>query len=136
MRDDKEKLEKILECADRIREYTKGGEQDFFAKSIIQDAVIRNLQLIGEAIKELSDSLKDANSDIEWRKASRMRDKLTHDYFDVNYDIIWDTIENHLPPLRQRIEDIHQRLIYKVPEKRDQSELEQRLNEKTIDREK
>lgn len=55
MRDDKEKLEKILGCADRIREYTKGGEEEFLAKPLIQDAVIRNLQVIGEAIKELSD---------------------------------------------------------------------------------
>ncbi|MCC7527172.1 MAG: DUF86 domain-containing protein [Candidatus Melainabacteria bacterium] len=131
MRDDKEKLEKILDSADRIREYTKDGEDEFFAKPLIQDAVIRNLQIIGEAIKELSNELKDQNPDIEWRNASRMRDKLTHDYFEVNYDIVWDTVENHIPPFRDKIEDIHQRLVYRVSNEREKSpELEQRLKEK------
>lgn len=131
MRDDKEKLEKILDCADRIREYTKDGEDEFLAKPLIQDAVIRNLQVIGEAIKELSDEVKAQNCDVEWRNASRMRDKLTHDYFEVNYDIVWDTVENHIPPFRDKIEDIHQRLVYRVSKEREKPpELEQRLKEK------
>jgi uncharacterized protein with HEPN domain len=98
---------------------------------MIQDAVVRNLQVIGEAIKDLTDDLKEKNIDIEWRKASRMRDKVTHDYFDVNYMIVWDTVENSLPAFRERIVDIHQRLIYKVPGNREgPSKLEQELKEK------
>lgn len=131
MRDDKEKLEKILECADRIREYIKDGKEEFFAKPLIQDAVIRNLQVIGEAIKELSDDLKNNNPDVQWRGASRMRDKVTHDYFDINYDIVWGTVKNDIPPFREKVEEIHQRLIYKVPEKQNTvSELERKLRDK------
>ncbi len=68
---------------------------------------------------------------VDWRKASRMRDKLTHDYFDVNYEIVWDTVEKSLPLFREGIEEIHQRLIYKVAENRDRpSKLEQKLKDK------
>jgi uncharacterized protein with HEPN domain len=131
LRDDKEKLEKILECAHRIQEYTNGGEEEFLAKSLIQDAVIRNLQVIGEAIKDLSDDLRDKNPDVEWRNASRMRDKVTHDYFEINYAIVWDTVKNHIPPFREKIEEIHQRLVYRVSENREKpSELEQKLKMK------
>ena len=89
------------------------------------------MQVIGEAIKDMSDSVKDKNPDVEWRKASRMRDKVTHDYFEVNYEIVWDTVENHLPGFRERIQDIHQRLVYKMPDSRDEpTKLEQKLKDK------
>ncbi len=131
MRDDKEKLEKILECIDRIQEYTCDGEDRFFSEHLIQDAVIRNLQVIGEAVKELSEGLKLRYGDVEWHKASRMRDKVTHDYFEVDYKIVWDTIQKSLPPFRERIEDIHQRLVYKVTDdKIGPSSLEQKLKDK------
>ena len=131
MRDDKEKLERVLENIDRIKEYTKDGKDKFFREYLIQDAVVRNLQVIGEAIKDLSEDLKGQRPDVEWRKASRMRDKVTHDYFDVNYEIVWDTVENSLPSFREKIQDIHQRLVYKVPSNREQpTKLAKKLKDK------
>lgn len=131
MRDDKEKLEKILDCIDKIDEYTTDGKEAFLNDRKTQDAVVRNLQVIGEAIKDLSDDLKAKNTDVEWRKVARMRDKVTHDYFEVNYDVVWDTVESSLPPFRTSIEDIHQRLVYKVPRERDKPAiLEQKLKDK------
>lgn len=131
MRDDKERLEKIIECADKIKEYTRDGENEFFGKPLIQDAVVRNLQVIGDAIKDLSEDIREKNPDVEWRGAARMRDRITHDYFDVNYDIVWDTVQNHIPSFREKIKEIHERLIYKVQRSREEpSELEQKLKEK------
>lgn len=129
MKDDKEKLEKILECIDRVMEYTKDGKEKFFENSLIQDAVVRNIQVIGDAVKELSPELKEKYSDVPWRSASRMRDQVTHRYFDVNYQIVWETVEHSLPPFRERVEDIHQRQIYRVPENRETPSLDDRLKD-------
>ena len=128
MRDDKEKLEKILESIDRIREYTKGGKDQFFGDSLIQDGVVRNFQVIGEAIKDLSKDLKFKNPDVDWKDAARFRDKITHDYLDIDYEKVWKAVESDVEPLREKIHDIHQRLVYKVPGDREQpSKLEQKL---------
>lgn len=129
MRDDKQKLEKILECLDRVKEYTKDGQEEFFKNHLVQDGVVRNIQIIGEAVKELSPELKEKHQDVKWSNASRMRDQVTHNYFDVDYKIVWDTVEHSLPPFRERVEDIHQRLVYRVPENRETPSLDQRLKE-------
>ena len=130
MRDDKEKLEKILDCIDQVKEYTRGGEDEFFKNRLIQDGVVRNFQVIGQAIKDLSVELKEKNQDVEWHKASRMRDKVSHDYLDVDYEIVWKTVEKDLSPLRDKIEDIHRRLVYKVPGDREKpSMLEMKLKD-------
>lgn len=131
MRDDNDKLEKILECIDQIREYTKDGRDAFFTDRKTQDAVVRNLQVIGQAVKDLSQDLKLKDPYVPWKEAAGIRDKVTHDYFDVDYDKVWATIEDKLGPLREKIEDIHRRLVYKVPENRDpQSKLGQKLKDR------
>lgn len=128
MSDDKLKLEKILDCLDQIADYTKDGKDAFFTDRKTQDAVVRNLQVIGQAIKDLSVELKEQNPDVEWRKASRMRDKITHDYLFVDYATVWDTVGKSLPPFREQVEDIHRKLVYKVAGDRPQaSKLEERL---------
>ena len=66
---------------------------------MIQDGVIRNLEVIGEATKNLSEDLRDANPSIPWRQISGMRDVLIHDYLKVNLNRVWRTVENDLPPL-------------------------------------
>jgi uncharacterized protein with HEPN domain len=134
LKDDKEKLEKILECIDRVNKYTKEGREEFFRNHLIQDGVVRNIQVIGEAIKELSPELKEQNQDVPWSKAARMRDQVTHRYFDVDYKVVWDTVEHSLPPFRERVEDIHQRLVYRVPENRETPSLDQRLKEQEQER--
>ena len=69
-----------------------------------QDAVVRNLEIIGEAVKRVSDAAKDAHRDLPWRQIAGMRDKLIHDYFGVDLDLVWEVVDRHLPLLRERIE--------------------------------
>lgn len=126
MRDDKEKLAVILESIERIQIYTKDGKEAFLSDTKTQDAVVRNYQVIGEAVKELSEALKTANGDVEWREASRFRDKMIHHYLDIDYTIVWNAVANTLEPFRQKVSDIHKRLVYKVPEDRP-SKLEEKL---------
>ena len=100
MNKDRLYLESIRDCLERIAEYTAGGEQAFLASRLIQDGVIRNLEVIGEATKNLSSELRDANAAIPWRQIAGMRDVLIHDYLKVNLARVWRTVERDLPPLQ------------------------------------
>jgi uncharacterized protein with HEPN domain len=111
VRSDSQKLEKIADSIERILEYTAKGEKRFFANSMVQDAVIRNFQVIGEAIKDLSASLKNRHSDVQWREAAQFRDKITHDYLGVDLDIVWQTVEDDLPKLQKQIKKIWRDLL-------------------------
>ena len=93
-------LESMRECLERIDEYTEGGETYFLASRLVQDGVIRNLEVLGEATKNLSDDLRSANPEIPWRQIAGMRDVLIHDYLRVNLRRIWQTVVSDLPPLR------------------------------------
>jgi len=83
----------------RIAEVTAGGEQEFLTSRLIQDGVVRNLEVIGEATKNLSTELREANSAIPWRQISGMRDVLIHDYLKVNLSRVWLTVSTDLPDL-------------------------------------
>ena len=133
MRDDKEKLEKILECIDRIKDYTREGKEAFLVDLKTQDAVVRNYQVIGEAVKDLSDELRSKTPDVDWREASRFRDKVIHHYLDIDFQIVWNAVEKTLEPFREKVYDVHQRLAYKVPDAQERhSKLEQKLREKEL----
>ena len=73
---------------------------------MIQDAVIRNFEIIGEAVKNLSDTLKQEQPSIPWRRIAGMRDKLIHDYFGVDLVMVWKTIEEELPTLHKQIKTL------------------------------
>jgi len=92
-------LESIRDCLERIAEYTATGQQAFLDSRLIQDGVIRNLEVIGEATKNLSSELQELNPAIPWRQIAGMRDVLIHDYLKVNFGRVWRTVENDLPPL-------------------------------------
>ncbi len=92
-------LESIRDCLERIAEYTATGKQAFLDSRLIQDGVIRNLEVIGEATKNLSSELRESNPAIPWRQIAGMRDVLIHDYLKVNLGRVWRTVENDLPPL-------------------------------------
>lgn len=100
MNQDRLYLASILDCLDRIAEYTDDGEAAFFASRLIQDGVIRNLEVIGEATKNLSAEQRNANPDIPWRQMAGMRDVLIHDYLKVNLDRVCRTVVDDLPALR------------------------------------
>jgi len=101
-RDYKVFLEEILEAIRKIREYTDGFSlQAFTADSKTFDAVIRNLEIIGEAAKQIPEDVRAHSPEVEWRRIGRLRDLLIHHYFGIDAQIIWDIIQNMLGPLEQ-----------------------------------
>jgi uncharacterized protein with HEPN domain len=96
-------LESIRECLERIEEYAAADEDAFMNSRLIQDGVIRNLELIGEATKNLSADLRAANPEIPWRQIAGMRDVLIHYYLRVNLARVWNTVDTDLPALRATV---------------------------------
>ena len=106
-RGDIEFLSDIKEAIKRIEEYTEKIDYDKFLKDKkTQDAVVRNLQIIGEAVKNIASDFKKKHTGIEWKKITGLRDKITHYYFGVNWDIVWDVAKNKLPELFVKVKDI------------------------------
>lgn len=106
-RSDREYLADIHEAIQRIQTYTTAlSYAQFLADEKTQDAVIRNIEILGEAVKHLSAELIAAHPDVEWKGIAGMRDKLVHEYFGVNLDILWDVFTTKLPPLRAQVENI------------------------------
>lgn len=106
-RTDKEFLLDIKEAINRIEKYIIGiTYEQFLEKTEKQDAIIRNFEIIGEAVKQLTKDFKYKHKDIEWKEISGMRDKIIHFYFGVNWDIVWKAIKNKLPTLKEKIEVI------------------------------
>ena len=90
-------LNDIVEAQTRIQEYTeKMNYKDFAQSKITIDAVIRNLEVIGEAARKLPPEIKKKSPEIEWRKIVAMRNVLTHEYFGVNTQIVWDVVQNKI----------------------------------------
>ena len=106
MKDDKVYLYSILESIEKIEEYTVKGREEFFNKPLIQDAVIRNLEIIGEATKNISQDLRNRLDDIPWRKMAGLRDVLIHDYMGVDINIVWNIIENELTGLKTKLQSL------------------------------
>lgn len=96
-------LSNIYEAILKIEDYTQSGQEAFMSTSIIQDAVIRNFEIIGEATKRLSDEIRQENTDIHWRQMAGLRDVLIHDYMQVKLPRVWEIIEQALPTLKQRV---------------------------------
>ena len=99
MKDDSVYLRHILDSIARIQAYTNRGRDIFFQETLIQDAVLRNLEIIGEAVKRLSASAKQQAPNIPWAQIAGMRDVLIHNYFGVKLDRVWQVVERDLPAL-------------------------------------
>ncbi len=103
-RGDLEFLIDMLEACNRIMEFTSEMTyEDFLRDRKTQDAVLRNIEILGEAVKRISVDLKEKYRDVEWKKVMGMRDRLIHFYFGVNLDIVWDVVRNKVPALRERL---------------------------------
>jgi uncharacterized protein with HEPN domain len=99
-RDYKQQLDDILQAITFIREYIKDMDYNAFeADRKTQDAVIRNLEIIGEAARNVPDEVRDKAAEIEWYKIIALRNILIHEYFGVNLKIVWDVIQNKLDAL-------------------------------------
>jgi uncharacterized protein with HEPN domain len=106
-RRDRQYLGDLLEAMRRIQDYTDDlTYESFLADTMTQDAVVRNLQVMGETAKKLSDSVKDGTSDVPWREMAGTRDRLVHEYFGIEWEIVWVVAREQIPPLIARIENI------------------------------
>jgi uncharacterized protein with HEPN domain len=100
-------LQDILVAMTRIAEYLEGYDFDQFKKDYkTVDAVIRNFEIIGEASRKLPDHIKENNPDLPWDEMYLLRNKVSHEYFGIDYEIIWDVCINHLPENRKQIQSI------------------------------
>ncbi|MEK6952586.1 MAG: DUF86 domain-containing protein [Nanoarchaeota archaeon] len=107
MKDDSIFVRHILESIKNIEEFSKSLSKEEFAKSRLkQSAIIRELEIIGEASKNLSDEFKNKYKIIEWKLIAGFRDKLAHHYFGIVLERVWNIIEKDLPNLKKEIEKI------------------------------
>ena len=100
MRDDVAYLRHILDAIARIESYSSGGRSAFMSELLIQDAVLRNLEVIGEAVKGLSPQVRSEAPEVPWVQIAGMRDVLIHQYFGVNLETVWNAVEGRLPELK------------------------------------
>ena len=100
-------LEDILKSAAKVSRYTDGMSfEDFLADERTMDAVVRNLEIIGEAAKNVPLEVRSRYPDIEWRKIAGLRDILSHIYFKVSEAILWDVVQNGVPLLAEKVKQI------------------------------
>ena len=100
-------LSDIREAILRINAYIKNvNYQEFLEDTKTQDAVVRNLEIIGEATKNVSEELKNKYTQVFWKDLAGLRDKLIHHYFGVNFDIVWNIVKDELPEVFSQIEEI------------------------------
>lgn len=106
-RESKLYLDDILESVEKIEGYTRDMSFEEFKKTpIVVDAVIRNLEIIGEAVKRLPFDVKRKHSEVEWKKIAGVRDILIHEYFGINLMIVWDIVTNKVPELKMSIKQL------------------------------
>jgi uncharacterized protein with HEPN domain len=98
-------LKDAQKSANRIIEYIKGMDRkEFFYDHKTFDAVMRNIEIIGEAIKHIPSEIREKYKEIEWKKIAGLRDIVVHEYFGIDEDIIWDVVENKVPELKTQLE--------------------------------
>ena len=112
-------LEHILEALKRIFDYVEDiSEVSFLTNALIQDAVLRNLEIIGEASNKLvryHDEFIKQYPDVPWEDMYWMRNRISHGYFSIDFEIIWKTIEQDLPVLEEQIQAIYTKVMAQVP---------------------
>ena len=103
MRRDRQRLEDILEAIERIEKYASGGRATFDRDELVQTWVLHHLQIIGEAVRGLSDEIRSAHPDIPWAQIAAMRNILVHDYFGIDLEEVWTAVVRDLPQLKVKI---------------------------------
>jgi uncharacterized protein with HEPN domain len=101
------RLQHMLDAAKEIVSFLEGRERlDLFNDRKLSLSLVALYQMLGEAAKNVSPELRGLHPEIPWSRVSRMRDRIAHGYFDIDYDIIWDTAKDKLPVLIQQLEQL------------------------------
>lgn len=107
MKSDSVYIAHIIEALNKITQYIDGQTRDsFLQNSEKQDAVIRQLEIVGEATKRVSSEIRRKNNEIPWTEMAGMRDKLIHDYIGVDLWIVWETTKSDVPKIRQMLQNL------------------------------
>ena len=106
-RGDREFILDMMIACERMLEYTEQlSYEDFSKNQMAIDAVVRNLEILGEAAKNVSNELKSKYPEVEWQEIARTRDKIIHSYFGVDISIIWDILANDIPVLKNKLQNL------------------------------
>ena len=110
MRDDRARLSDILEAIERIERYTARGRELFVQDELLQTWVVHHIQIIGEAARTISETLRNTHPEIPWRQIIAMRHIHVHNYFGVDAEEVWSAVENDLPDLKKKTQAILKQL--------------------------
>jgi len=106
MRGDRERLLDVLDAIEKIERYSTLDRDAFARDELVQTWMVYHLQIIGEAVTQLSEELRAQHPDIPWRAIAAMRNAIVHAYFRVDLDEVWSVVTNDLPPLKVRVQQI------------------------------
>jgi uncharacterized protein with HEPN domain len=110
MREAEERLRDILEAIGNIERYSSRGRGAFETDELIQSWFLRQLQIIGEAVRVIPSEIRDLSPEIPWSKITGMRHILVHGYFEIDKDIVWDAVRKDIPALKPQVEDLLRKL--------------------------
>jgi uncharacterized protein with HEPN domain len=106
MRDDIERLRDIVAAIERIEKYVPDEKTTFDEQELIQTWIVYHLQIVGEAARAISKDFKADHLEVPWREIGDLRNLTIHEYFHIDLEIIWDIVQNDIPPLKRQIETI------------------------------
>ncbi len=99
----------ILDAIEKINRYTEGmDEADFLENDLVEDAVVRNIEIIGEAVKNLPEDFKAKHGDLPWKDIAGMRDRIAHFYFGIDFELVWLTVTRDIPALKEKIGELYE----------------------------
>ena len=110
MRDLRDRLQDILDAIGQIEIEQAKGRDAFDGSALIQVWMVHHLMIIGEAVRGIDPAIRQRYPSVPWRQIAGMRNILVHDYFRINHEIVWETVEKHVPSLKSEVERILQAL--------------------------